>query len=299
VQLIEKGWALFLAAGDFEGTNILENQASGTSKVVLEMPTWVLALYVVLVLLKTFANAFLPAICNRHPGVAVPECWIGQRVDGVAATRGLQITRSSRLYKSKNKAFGGASGRPNGGKLDSTRLGDNLGGDLLELYETTEVTHVCDDVFKGMSQRLGGLGSCGDCSEEAIIKQRFFLLSENIDDDMVESKVDLKPNGEIVFLETHGGPSCKSIHGSWFVTPGDSFVRLCVDRVILGKNTEFNVRSHYSGVAQSSLTGATSFSSASEYESESGGAKGEICDDGGCGFGGAALGWFSLNGIKG
>jgi hypothetical protein len=143
-----------------------------------------------------------------------------------------------------------------------------------------------------MSQRLGGYGNDGECSEEAIINQRFFLLSENIDDDMVESKVDLKPNGEIVFLETQGGPSCKSIHGSWFVSPGDSFFRLCVDRVILGKNTVFNVRSHYSGVAQSSLSGATSFSSAAES-----GAKGEICDDGGCG--GAALGWFSLNGIQG
>ena len=227
------------------------------------------------------ATSFSPAQCLRHFRVApLPT-----------GTEGLRVSRLSRLYKSKNKA-GGRSGRANGGKSDSTRLGNNIGGDLLEVYETTEVTHVCDDVFKGMSQRLGGYGNGGECSEEAIINQRFFLLSENIDDDMVESNVDLKPNGEIVFLETHGGPSCKSIHGSWFVSPGDSFVRLCVDRVILGKNTVFNVRSHYSGVAQSSLSGATSFSSAAES-----GAKGEICDDGGCG--GAALGWFSLNGIQG
>jgi hypothetical protein len=140
---------------------------------------------------------------------------------------------------------------------------------------------------------MGGFGG-GECSEEAIIKQRFYHLSENIDDENVESMVDLKPNGEIVFLESHGGPKCKSIHGSWFVTPGDSYIRLCVDRVILGKNTEFNVRSHYSGVGQSSLSGATSFSSASD----SSGAKGELCDDGGCGLGHSALGWFILSGIK-
>lgn len=132
----------------------------------------------------------------------------------------------------------------------------------------------CDDSYGQIIQggRVSGGGNFHPLLDG--LHAHRWSLTEHIDDEIVESTVDLKPNGEVAFVESSGGPVVKTINGSWLVDPTTSSIRMVIDRTYAGKFMEIKVRSHYSGENRSGVA----------FSSETGSIGGNVyevvCDDG-------------------
>ena len=210
-----------------------------------------------------------------------------------------RAARSTRLFKRAHKEGRVYGGGGAGGRYSNyNSFGNNAfrmegsASSLLHDDLTSAPGRLCEESYQRLSQKQEGNGAVavaaalGGLEAAALggLEQRRYRLSEQIDDENVESTVDLRPNGEVVFVESRGGAAVKSIHGSWQVDSATNMIRMVIDRKYEGRFTEINVRSHYSGFAQQ----GGEFSSGSSSSLTIGG---EVCDEQGCDL---AAGFFRL-----
>lgn len=253
---------------------------------------------IILCLIVLFLNTiFTWSFVGRGPRPTFPSsCLCASRALGGLRSGKSNAPASFRLYKrliKENKVF---DGRVNNQRSTSPAFAS------LKLASTTSQMHdegtvavanrVCEASFRRMSEKHQQLLQSQSFSTSLNVEgNRRYSLSEQIDDEIVESVVTLKLNGEIVFLESHGGPACKTLQGSWYVDPVSNLIRMAIDRTYVGNYVELNVRSHYSGFATSSNDGLASYSSALIN------INGEVCDEVGCvpvTSDGSPAGWFNL-----
>jgi len=86
------------------------------------------------------------------------------------------------------------------------------------------------------------------------IPDKTFQFIEIIDDEIIENKIKMCSNGDIIFLKTHhhdrGGDSrissdgvCNLIKGSW--SSKDNAIHMIIERTLLGRYSTYKVKSSY------------------------------------------------------
>jgi hypothetical protein len=126
--------------------------------------------------------------------------------------------RSTRLFKRKQgRAYGG------GGSSNYKGASSAMEGASNSLLHSDEIvdsgSRVCESAYQRLAAAGLGTGVLGGADLQVDNHHRY-ALSEQIEDDVVvESTVDLRPNGEVFFVESRGGSSAnvRSVTGSWYI----------------------------------------------------------------------------------